>query len=132
MGKDMPNCWYLLRRLFARNSCEIATSTLLALLRLALSTIAATSGASALSTSTSLLPAPSCGATCSTMYTGWIDGDIDGSVALSGDAGFDGDGVGVLCAACIAWLEAWLAATALAQERRSWRSAGEESSQKTA
>lgn len=128
----MPNCWYLLRRLFARNSCEIATSTLLALLRLALSTIAATSGASALSTSTSLLPAPSCGATCSTMYTGWIDGDIDGSVALSGDAGFDGDGVGVLCAACTAWLEAWLAATALAQERRSWRSAGEESSQKTA
>lgn len=125
VGKDMPNCWYLLRRLFARNSCEIATSTLLALLRLALSTIAATSGASALSTSTSLLPAPSCGATCSTMYTGWIDGDIDGSVALSGDAGFDGDGVGVLCAACVA-------ATASAQERRSWRSAGEESSQKTA
>ena len=41
------------------------------------------------------------------MYTGWIDGDIDGSVALSGDAGFDGDGVGVLCAA-------WLAATASA------------------
>ena len=127
----MPNCWYLLRRLFARNSCEIATSTLLALLRLALSTIAATSGASALSTSTSLLPAPSCGATCSTMYTGWIDGDIDGSVALSGDAGFDGDGVGVLCAACAA-CAVWLAATALAQERRSWRSAGEESSQKTA
>ena len=124
----MPNCWYLLRRLFARNSCEIATSTLLALPRLGLSTIAATSGASALSTSTSLLPAPSCGATCSTMYTGWIDGDIDGRVALSGDAGFDGDGVGVLCAA----YAAWLAATASAQERRSWRSAGEERSQKTA